>query len=126
MGSENLDDSRKQALFSKLEQLVTKLDSTHAALIQIVKSNIATDWLTALSENKDYHQCMLKQYQQTRESGNKTLLVSSTSAVGKDPNETLIDTGIGAMENSGENVEISSRHSATLGCRKEPSIANSR
>ena len=46
--------SRKQALCSKQEQLVTKLDLTHAALIQIVKSGFATDWLTTLSENKDY------------------------------------------------------------------------
>ena len=45
LGSENLDHSRKQALCSKLEQLVTKLDSSHAAVIQIVKSDLATDWL---------------------------------------------------------------------------------
>ena len=60
LGSENLDDSGKQTLWSKLEQLVTKLYSTHAAIIQIV-----------------------------------------------------------------EDVEVSSRHSATHGNRKESSIANS-
>ena len=45
LGSENLDESRKQALSSKLDQLVTKLGSFHAGLIQIMKSNFATDWL---------------------------------------------------------------------------------
>ena len=35
LGTENLDHSRTQALCSTLEQLITKLDSTHAAFIQI-------------------------------------------------------------------------------------------
>ena len=65
LGSEKLDDSRKQALCSKLEQLVTKLDSSHAATLQIVKSVLATDWLTSLSENRIFFQGLLKQYQQT-------------------------------------------------------------
>ena len=52
--------------------------------------------------------------------------MSSTSAVDKDPNETVIHTGNGALENAEENVEVSSRHSATQGSRKQPSIANSR
>ena len=98
LGSEKLDDSRKQAVCSKLGQLVTKLDSSHAAVIQIVKSDLATDWLTSLSENKNYFQGLLKQYQQTAESGNQTSLVSSTSACDKDPNKTVIDTGNGATE----------------------------
>ena len=57
---------------------------------------------------------------------NQTLLVSSTSAVDKGPNETVITKGIGAIENAEENVEFSSRHSARQGSRKEPRIANSR
>ena len=36
LGSENLDDFRKQALCLKLEKVVTKLDSSNAAIIQIV------------------------------------------------------------------------------------------
>ena len=126
MGSENLDDSRKQALRSKLEQLVTKLDSSHAAIIQLVKSKFATDWLTTLSNNKNYFQDLLKQHQQTAESGNQTSLVSSTSAADKDPSETVTDKGNGAIENADENVEVSSRHYATQGSRKQPSIANLR
>ena len=124
--SENLYDSRKQALCSKLEQLVTKLYTSQTAIIQIVNSVLDTEWLTNLSENKAYHRGLLKQNQQTTESGNQTSLVSSTSVGDKDPNKTVIDAGNGAIENADGNVEVSSRHSATQGSRKQPSIANSR
>ena len=127
MDSKNLDDSRKQALRSKLEQLVIKLDSSHAAVIQLVKSKFATDWLTTLSNNKNYFQDLLKQYQQTAESGSQTSLVSSTSAADKDLKETVTDTGNGATENAEESLfQVSSRQSATQGSRKQPSIANLR
>ena len=53
-GSENLDNSHKQALCGNVEQIVTKLDSSHAAIIQIVKSDFATELLTSLSEKKIY------------------------------------------------------------------------
>ena len=125
LGLENLDDSRKQALCSKQEQLVTKLDSSHAAIIQIVKSEFSAGYLTNLSKHKNYFQDLLKQHQQTAESGNQTSLVSSTSAADKDPKESVIDTGNGALENA-ENLGVSSRHFATQGSRKQPSIANSR
>ena len=81
--------------------------------------------MTNLSENNDYHRGLLKQYQKTTENGNQTSLVSSTSAGDKDPNGTLLDTRNGAIENAEENVELSSRHSATHGSRKQPSIAKS-
>ena len=84
------------------------------------------DWLTTLINNKIYFQDLLKQYQQTAESGNQTSLVSSTSAGDEDPNKTAIDTGNGEIENANGNVEVSYRHSATHGSRKQPSIANSR
>ena len=67
---------------------------------------------------------MSKGYHQTAESGNQTSWVSFTSAIDKDPNETVIDTGNGEIENAKQNVEV--RHSATHGSRKEPSFANSR
>ena len=124
LGSENLDNSHKQALCSNLKHSVTMLDSSHAAIIQIVKSDITTDWLTNLRENKDYHRGQLKQNQRTAESGNQISLVSSTSAGDKDPNETVVDTRHGAIENAEENVGVSSRHPATQRSRKQPSIAN--
>ena len=53
--------------------------------------------------------------------------MSTTSAGDKDPNdETVIDTGNGAIENAEENNEVSSKHSATNGSRQQPSIANLR
>ena len=69
--------------------LIPKLDSTYAELIRILKSDIATDWLSSFSEFKDYHRGMLKQYQQTTENGYQTSLVSSTSAGDKDPSEIV-------------------------------------
>ena len=126
LGSENLDDYRNQGLHSKLEPLLTKLHSSHAAIIQIVKSKFAKDWLTTLSNKKNYFEDLLKQHQQTAESENQTSLVSSTSATDNNPNATVFDAGNGAIENADENVEVSSRHSATQGSRKKPSIANSR
>ena len=59
-------------------------------------------------------------------SEDQTSLVTSTSAADEDPKESVIDTGYGAIKNAGENVEVSSRHSATQGSRKQPSIADSR
>ena len=50
LGAENLDNSRKQALCGKLEQLLTKLDSTHAEVVKIVNSDTARDWSTVLSK----------------------------------------------------------------------------
>ena len=126
LGSEKEDNSRKHAMCSKLEQLVTQLNSIHAALIQTVKANFATGCSTTLSEHAKNHHGMLRQYQQTAESGNQTLLVSSTSAVDKDPKETVIDTGMGKIEIAVENIEVSSRQSATHGSRKGSSIGNSR
>ena len=102
--SENLGDSRKQAFCSKLEQLLKELDSTDSEIIRIVKSDTATDWLTALSKTNDYHRVILKQYQRTEESTNQTSLVSSTSAGEKDTNETVIDTGNGEKAHVEENV----------------------
>ena len=63
-----------------------------------MKSEFAAEALTISSENENYFQDQLKQYQQTAESGNQTSLVSSSSAGGKDPNETVIDTEISAIE----------------------------
>ena len=70
---------------------------------------------------------MIKQYRLSKDCGNQTSLVTTTSAGDKDPNdETVIDTGNGAIENAEENAEVSSKHSATHGSRKQPSITNTR
>ena len=69
---------------------------------------------------------LIKQYGQSKDCGNQTSLVSSSPAGVKDPNETVIDTRKGATENVEKNVEVSYKHSATHGIRKQLSIANSR
>ena len=79
-----------------------------------------------LSNCRSRYRDLIKQYGQSKDCGNQTSLVSSLSAGDKDPNETVIDTGNGAVENAEENVEFSSSHFATQGSRKQPSIANLR
>ena len=85
------------------------------------ETDIAMDSLTASNKNEDYHQGMLKQHLQTKDSWNQTALVSSTSARAKDPNVTLV----GAKRNVEENVEVSSRLSAKHRSRKGPFITKS-
>ena len=82
---------------------------------------------TNFSNARSHYQDLIKQYRLSKDCGNQTSLVSTTSAGDKGPNdETVIDTGNGAIENAEENNEVSSKHSATYGSRKQPSIANSR
>ena len=125
MGTKNLDDSRKRALCSKMELFVTKLDSNHVEFIRIVKSDTPSDWLSTLSENKDYHWGMLKQYVRAAGNGNQTSLLS-TLAGDTDSDNTVIDAGNGAIVNLEEKIEVSSLHSATNGSKKVLIIANSR
>ena len=74
--------------------------------------------LTVLCKTKNYHQGMLKKYLRTLESGSQTSLVSATSAFDKDPNETLVESGNGAIGKIEEKVEVPSRSSATHRGRK--------
>ena len=77
------------------------------------------------SNIRSHYRDLIKQYGQITDCGNQTPLMSSTSVGDKDPNETIIDTGNGALENAEEKVEVFLRHSSTQGSRKQPSIANS-
>ena len=52
LGSENLDDSRNQALCEKTETARNKVDSIITGLMRNEKSDIATDWLMALSKKR--------------------------------------------------------------------------
>ena len=73
-----------------------------------------------------HYRDLIKLYRHIKDCGNQTLLASSTPVGDKNPNETVIDTGNRAIENGEENVQVSSRHSATHGSRKEPCVANLR
>ena len=125
--SENLSDSEKQILCDQAEQLLEKRDEICAEAIRILKTESCPHGFANFSKTRSHYQDLIKQYRLSKDCGNQTSLVSTTSTDNKDPNdETVIDTGNGAIENAEENAEVSSKHSATHGSRKQPSIANSR
>ena len=108
-------DSEKQTLCNRL---VEKLDEIYAESIQKIKQEYRSRELVDFSNIRSHYRDLIKQYGQRKDCGNQTSLVSSTSAVDKDPNETVIDTRNGTLENAEENFEVSSRHSATQGRKK--------
>ena len=125
--SENLSDSEKQILCDQVEWLLEKRDEICAEAIRILKTQSCPRGFANFSKARNHYQDLIKQYRLSKDCGNQTSLVSTTSAGDKDPNdETVIDTGNGAIENAEKNVEVSSKRSATHGNRKQPSIANSR
>ena len=125
--SENLSDSEKQILCDQAERLLEKLDEICAEALRILKTENCPHGFANFSNVRSHYQDLIKQYRLSKDCGNQTSLVLSTSAGDKDPNdETVIDTGNGAIENAQENDEVSSKHSATHVSRKQPSIANSR
>ena len=113
--AENLSDSEKQILCDQAERLLEKLDEIFAEVLQILKTEACPQGFANFSNARSYYRDLIKQYRLSKGCGNQTSLVSSTSAGDKDPNETVIDTRNGTLENAEENVEVSSRHSATQG-----------
>ena len=97
-----------------------------AEALQILKTEACPHGFVGFNNARSHYQDLIKQYRLSKDCGNQTSLVSSSSTVDKDPNETVIHTGNGALGNAEENVEVSSRHSATQRSRKQPIIANSR
>ena len=125
--SENLSNSEKQILRDQAERFLEKLDEIYAEALRILKTENCPHGLANFSNVRSHNQDLIKQYRLSKDCGNQTSLVTTTSTGDKDPNdETVIDTGNGAIENAEENTEVSSKHSATHGSRKQPSIANSR
>ena len=124
--TENSSDSEKQTLCNQVEQLVEKLDEIYAEPICTMKQDYSCRELVIFSNFGSHYRDLIKENGQSKDCGNQTSLTSSTSAVDKDPNETVIYTGIGATEHAEENIEVFSRHSASLGSRKQPSIVKSR
>ena len=125
--SEYLSDSERQILCDQMERLLEKLDEIYAEALRILNTEGCPDGFPNFSKTRSQYQDLINQYRFSKDCGNQTSLVSTTSAGDKDPNdETVIDTGNGAIENAEENAEVSSKRSATHGNRKQPSIANSR
>ena len=125
--SENLSDSEKQILCDQAERLLGKRDEICAEALRILKTESCPHGFSNFSKARIHYQELIKQYRLSKDSGNQTSLVSTTSTGDKGPNdETVIDRGNGAIENAEENVEFLFKHSATHGTQKQPSIANSR
>ena len=120
--AENLSESEKQILCDQEKRLLEKLDEISAECLRILKTETSPQGFANLSDVRSHYQDLIKQYRLSKDCGNQTSLVSSTSVGDKDPNdETVIDTGNGAIEKAEEKAEISSKHSATHGSRKQPS-----
>ena len=80
----------------------------------ILKTESCPHGFETFSKARGHYQDLIKQYRLSKDRGNQTWLVSTTSTGDKDPNdEIVIDTGNGAIENAEENAEVSSKHSAT-------------
>ena len=119
--SENLSDSEKQILCDQAERLLEKRDKICAKALRILKTESCPHGFANFSKARSQYQNRF-----SKDCGNQTSLVSTTSTGDKDPNdETVIDTENMAMENAEENAEVSSKISAAHGSRKQPSIANS-
>ena len=125
--AEILSESEEQILCDQAERLLEKLDEISAEALRIAKAEACHHGFTNFSKVRSHIQDLIKQYRLSKDCGNQTSLVSTTATGDEDPNdETVFDTGNGAIENAEENAEVSSKHSATHGSRKQPSIANSR
>ena len=109
-----------------MEQLVKKLDLKCTKLIQITRPEVRAREFVDFSDIRSHYRDPIKLYRYSKDCGNQTSLVLSTSAGNKNPNKTVIDIGNGELQKAQENVEVSSRHSPTQGSRKQPSITNSR
>ena len=125
--SKNLGNSEKQILCDQAERLLEKRDEICAEAIRILRTESCPHGFANFSKARSHYLNLIKQYRLSKDCGNQTSLVSTPSTGDKDPNdETVIDTGNGAIEIAEENAEVSSKHSATNGSRKQPSIAKSR
>ena len=107
--AEILSESEKQILCDHAERLLQKLDQNFPDCLRILKTEACHYGFTNFSIARSHYQDLIKQYRQSKDCGNQTSLVSTTSTGEKDPNDkTVIDTGNGAIENAEENAEVSS------------------
>ena len=74
-----------------------------------MKTKVCPQGFANIINARSYYRDLIKQYRLSKDCGNQTSLVSSTSAVDKDPNEPVIHTANGALENAEENVKVFSR-----------------
>ena len=75
-----------------MEKLRKKLDKNYLEMIPIIKQEDCTKLSVVLSNSRSYYLDLIKLYGRSKDCGNQTSLVTSTSVGDKDPNETVIDT----------------------------------
>ena len=85
--AENLSESEKQILCDQAERLLEKLDEICAEAIRIAKTEACHHGFTNFSNARSHYQDLIKQYRLSKDCGNQTSLVSTTSAGDKDPND---------------------------------------
>ena len=88
--------------------------------MQIIKPEDCTQGFVDPNDRRSYYRDLIKQYGHSEDCGNQTPSVSSTAAVDRNPNKTIFDTRIEAIENAEEEIDVLSRHSDTQGRRKKP------
>ena len=106
MKTEISSDSEKQILCNQVEWLVEKLDEIYAESIQKIKHEYCSRELVNFSNIRNHYRDLIKQNMLIKDCGNQTSFTSSTAAVDKDPNETVIVTGNRALENGEEKVGL--------------------
>ena len=77
-------------------------------------------------DSRSYYRDLIKQYGYSKEFGNLTSLLLSTSSSEIDPNQTMIEISKDRSKAKAENIEVCSHKSATKRSRKALSVANSR
>ena len=92
----------------QLEQLVDKLDEIYAESIRMIKPDDCTREFVEVIDSRSYYRDLINQYEYSKDCGNQTALVVSTSSIKCDPNQRVIDNNRDASNAIGENVEVSS------------------
>ena len=77
--AENLSASEKQILCNQAEQLLEKLDEICAESLRIMKTEACPQGFANYSNDRNYYQDLIKQYRLSKDCGNETSFVSSTS-----------------------------------------------
>ena len=83
---EDLSEPEKQILCDRAERLLEKLDEVLAEVLQIIKTEACPHEFAGFINARSHYQDLIKQYRLSKDCGNQTSLVSTTSAGDKDPN----------------------------------------
>ena len=87
--TENLSDSKKeQSMCNEFKQLFGKLDEIHAEWIRLIERHYCTRKFEEVCNTRSYYRDLINKYVHSKDYGNQTSLISSTSAGAKEPKAT--------------------------------------